>query len=360
MKGTYFICIDGYKGECYPDAKGATITAMVQRALSRMDASGVAVRLFVSGNFDALSRIPQNADGIGTILLGLSLDLSLTSQVNGHVLDPSSLNASDVVAVTRARVAELCTAKPDLKNLLDDSKIKLLVEGIRGNYNLLEAKMTEINSCDTEQKVRDVINNTTDDTITVQRNNLRALEFSLDSTQVRKLNELMMWVASMVSTGGGAPLTFLQSALYYTFREKYLLESEITNIYSILLRISEIGVVVFRSDDLIKILKESSAHEVDPADSDSQSEELSRAEIELCRRFIKNACDPVDYARFKFDGFFDAMAHKTHLHLGDENVVNLAVLSCYVKALCESGTDKNLAELFASTPLYGGTITSKY
>jgi hypothetical protein len=257
------------------------------------------------------------------------------------VLDSSLLNTSDVEAVTRARVAELCTAKTDLKGLLDESKIKLLIEGIRGNYSHLEAKMTEINSCDTEQRVRDVISNMTEDIITVQRNNLKALDSSLNSNQIRKLNELLMWVASM----GGASVKFLQSALYYTFREKYLLESEIANTYSTLLRVNEWGQVVFKSDELIKILTEGNTHEADSADRDPQDEELSKAEIDLCRRFIKNACDSVDYTRFKFDDFFDAMARKAHLHLGDDNAVNFAVFSSCVNVLCEDGEDENLIEL---------------
>lgn len=340
MKGTYFICIDGYDRRGQPDATDA-ITAMVQRALSKTDSSAIAIRLFVSGNSDALSRIPQNADGISTIVLGTNPNFQTTSQVNGQLPDSSLLNASDVEAVTRARVAELCTAKPDLKGLLDESKIKLLIEGIRGNYNHLEAKMTEINSCDTEQRVRDVISNTTDDMITVQRNNLKALDSSLNSNQFRKLNELLKWVAG----AGGATVKLLQSALYYTFREKYLLESEISNTYSTLLRVNEWGQVVFKSDDLIKILTEGNTHESDSADRDPQNEEISKAEIDLCRRFIKNACDSVDYTRFKFDTFFDAMAHKAHLHLGDENAVNFAVFSSCVKVLCEDGKDENLVEL---------------
>jgi hypothetical protein len=341
MKGTYFICIDGYDGRGQPDATDATIRAMVQRALSKTDSSAIAIRLFVSGNSDALSRIPQSADGISTVVLGTKLGFQTTSQVNGQVLDSSLLNTSDVEAVTRARVAELCTAKTDPKGLLDESKIKLLIEGIRGNYSHLEAKMTEINSCDTEQRVRDVISNMTEDIITVQRNNLKALDSSLNSNQIRKLNELLMWVASM----GGASVKFLQSALYYTFREKYLLESEIANTYSTLLRVNEWGQVVFKSDELIKILTEGNTHEADSADRDPQDEELSKAEIDLCRRFIKNACDSVDYTRFKFDDFFDAMARKAHLHLGDDNAVNFAVFSSCVNVLCEDGEDENLIEL---------------
>lgn len=351
MKGTYFICLDGYSGRGQADAKGATITAMMQRALAKSDASGIAIRLLVTGDHDALSKLPHKADSIETIVLGPDPGLQTISQVNGHESDPYSLNAKDVEAVTRARVDEMCSTKPDLKGLLDESKIKLLVEGIRGNYNHLEAKITEIKSCNTEQKVLEVVNNTTDDMVTVLRNNLKTLEASLDSTQIRKLNELLVWVASM-SPASGVPVSFLQSVLYYTFRENYLLESEISSTYSILLRINERGAVMFRSHELIKILRESSAQKGNSVDYDPQNEELSRGEIDLCRRFIRNACDPLDYARFRFDNFFDAMAYKAHLHLGDENAVNFTVFSTYVRVLCEEGADENLTKLRSSASVW--------
>jgi hypothetical protein len=154
---------------------------MVQRTLSRTDASGIATRVFVSGNSDSLFIIPQDADSSVTIVLGPNRGLRTTSQVNEQRSHLSLLNESDIEADTRALVTELCTTKPGPKGLLDEFQINFLIESIRGNYNL-EAKMTEINSGDTKQKVRDVINNTTDDMDTVQRNNLKALESSLDST----------------------------------------------------------------------------------------------------------------------------------------------------------------------------------
>lgn len=275
MKGTYFIRIDEYDGRGKPDTPDATIVAMVQRALSKADSSAISVRLFVSSNSDALSGIPQDAEGITTVELGTNSCFKTTSQVNPEVPNSSLLNASDVEAVTRARIVELCTVKSDLKGLLDESKIKLLIDGIRGNYNHLEAKMTEINSCDTEQKIRDVISNMTEDMTTVQRNNLKTLDSSLNPNQVRKLNELLMWVASR----GGATITFLQSALYYTFREKYFLKSEIANTYSTVLRVDQWGYVTFRSDQLIKILTEGNTDEVDSANRDPPTKSSAKLKL---------------------------------------------------------------------------------
>ena len=346
MKGTYFICIDGFDGRSQLDNAEDTLSAIVQRAMSHTD-SGVSIRFFMSGSSEALSKITQDIEGIESIVLGRQDNHDqVTAQVSDKVYDELQrtrlLNASDLEAVIRARIIEVCKVKPDLKAILSEPNIKMLVEGIRGNYNHLEAKITEIYACDTVKKVQDVINNTSDDIKTVQRNNLKALNASLNSNQILKLNELLVWVAGMRDS---ATIKFLQSALYFTFRENFLLESEIITTYSPLLKIDEYGGVVFRSDESVKILTTSDAESPDTAPTSLHIEEISRAEIDLCRRFIKNACDAVDYARFRFDEFFDAMAYKANICLDDENVLNLTVLSLCLKVLCAAEKNENLDKL---------------
>lgn len=345
MKGTYFICIDGFDRRGQLDREEATISAIAQRAMTKADSSGISIRFFLSGTPEALSRTPQPAEGVHTITLGPGNDSPLgpaDDRGDDDSLSKPPLNASDLETVTRFRVTELCKAEPDLKEFLTEPNIKLLIEGIRGNYNHLEAKITEINSCETERQVQDVIKNTSVDMDRVQRNRLKALDISLSSDQVRKLNELLVWVAGV---SNGPTIKFLQSALYLTFRENFRLESEIRNTYSVLLKTDEDGVVTLKSDELIKILRENDSRDPESDAMDSHTEEISLAEIDLCRRFIKNACDSVDYARFKFDEFFDAMAHKAHLHLGDESVVNFTVFTSCINVLSEAGQDDNLEKL---------------
>lgn len=130
-----------------------------------------------------------------------------------------------------------------------------------------------------------------------------------------------------------------------TFRENFRLESEFRNTYSALLRIDADGIVTLKSDELIRILRENESKDPDSDVAGPHTEEISPAEIDLCRRFIKNACDPADFTRFKFDEFFDAMRHKAHLRLGDENTVNFGVFSKCVNVLSESGDDANLEKL---------------
>lgn len=345
MKGTYFICIDGFDSHGQLDKEEATIEAIAQRAMAKTDTSGISLRFFLSGTPEALARVPQPSEGVHTITLGTGNESTLSSVGDRGDEESSSiplLNASDLEAVTRFRVTELCKAEPDLKEFLTDTNIALLIEGIRGNYNHLEAKIAEISSCETERQVQDVIKNTSVDMNRVQKDRLKALDVSLSTDQVKKLNELLVWVAGV---SNGPTIKFLQSALYLTFRENFRLESEIRNTYSTLLKTDDEGVVTFKSDELIKLLRENDSQDPESDIADPHTDEITLAEIDLCRRFIKNACDSVDYTRFKFDEFFDTMAHKAHLHLGDELTVNFAVFSSCVNVLNDTEENANLEKL---------------
>lgn len=66
----------------------------------------------MSGRSQVLSKITRNSDGIETVVLGPQEDYGQkTTQVRDK---ESPLNASDLEAVTRARVMDICKVKPDL------------------------------------------------------------------------------------------------------------------------------------------------------------------------------------------------------------------------------------------------------
>jgi len=227
-------------------------------------------------------------------------------------------NADDLKAVTRSRIKDVCKTKPDLKAILSEANIELLLEGIHGNYKNLEATITETNACDTKGKVQDVINNTSADMNTVQRNRVKTLDAHLNSRQAQVLNVLLVWVASL----GDQPSTrLLQSVLFFTFSEDFLLADQIATTCSPVLMINKEGRVGFK-DGLRDILTASDTSDSESPLSQLHNEAISGAEVNLCRRFIKNACEPIDYARFRFDDFFEAMAQKVHIHLDDRNTVN--------------------------------------
>jgi hypothetical protein len=355
MKGTYFICIDGFDGRGQLDSAETMMSTIARQATSTADSNGVSLRLFISGNDEALAEVSQGVEGIHTIVLGQSGDsLQPTERAtdNADVTLPSEPlpNASDLEAVTRARINDVCRTKPELKAILSEANIELLLEGIRGNYKNLEAKITEINACDTKGKVQDVINNTSADMNTVQRNRVKTLDALLNSRQAQVLNGLLVWVAGL----SDQPSTkLLESVLFFTLGEEFLITDQIATIFSPLLVVDKEDRVGLK-DGLRDILSSSYTSGSAFAHSQLHAEAISGAEVNLCRRFIRNACDPTDYARFGFDDFFEAMTQKVHIHLDDENAVNVTIISLCVDALFDRRKDGNLEAMrdYASTSFY--------
>ncbi|KAL1799853.1 hypothetical protein ACET3X_000195 [Alternaria dauci] len=346
MKGTYFICMDGFDGRGQLDTAEAMLSTISRRTTSPAESNGIALRFFISGNDDLFSEVSQAVEGIPTIVLGPRGDVTRSTERVGDDSDTASVleqlpNASDLEAVTRARIKDVCKTKPALKAILTEENIKLLLEGIRGNYKNLEAKITEINACDTKGKVQDVINNTSADMDTVQRNRVKTLDALLSSRQAHVLNDLLVWVAGLSYQ---PPTKLLESVLFFNFGEEFLLADQISTTYSPVLVIDKEGRVGFK-DGIRDILSVSDSSGSESAISQLHAEAISGAEVSLCRRFIKNACDPADYARFRFDDFFQAMEQKVHIHLDSEHDVNVTILGKCIDALFDSRKDDNLAEL---------------
>ncbi|CAN9082306.1 unnamed protein product [Alternaria sp. RS040] len=346
MKGTYFICMDGFDGRGQLDTAETMMSTISHHTTSPAESNGITLRFFISGNDEAFSEVSQAVESIPTIVLGPRGDIVRSPERASGNSDIASLpeqlpNASDLEAVTRARIKDVCKTKPALKAILTEDNIKLLLEGIRGNYKNLEAKITEINACDTKGKVQDVINNTSADMDTVQRNRLKTLDALLNSRQAHVLNDLLVWVAGLSYQ---PPTKLLESVLFYNFGEEFLLADQIATTYSPVLVIDKEGRVGLK-DGLKDILSVSDSSGSESAISQLHAEAISGAEVNLCRRFIKNVCDPTDYARFRFDDFFQAMEQKVHIHLDSGNDVNVTILEKCVDALFDSRKEDKLEEL---------------
>jgi len=327
------------------------ISAIAGQTSSSAKSNGVSLRLFVSGNEDALSEVAPASKGVDTILLGKRGGSEESMRRAGNDSDTASdllSNASDLRAVTRARIEEVCKHKPGLKAILDDSNIELLLQGIGGNYRNLEAKITEINACDTKRKVQAVINDTSADMNTVQRNRIKALDALLDLRQAQVLNGILVWVAGCSHP---PPTKLLESVLFFKFGEEYLLADQITTIYSPVLKVDKEDRMRLKAG-LREILSTSASTGADSARSQLHSETISEAEVSLCRRFIRNACDATDYARFRFDDFFDAMAQKVHIHLDDDNTLNVTIIQLCVEVLFDSRKDENIEAMRAYASLW--------
>jgi len=348
MQGTYFICIDGLEGGGQGGSVDATITAIAQFAMS--DIKGIAFRFYISGTDGALSHIPLNDPNVSNILLGRckylgneTVRVEDDEEIDEVLLAPL-VNASDLEAVARARIEEIVEEKTDLREILTESNIKKMVAGVRGHYAHLEAKVTQINACDTKQKVQNVVNSAGDDLKTDLEASLKALESSLNMNQIERLNELLVWV---IGLKGGNSVELLQSALFLAFGETLMLKSLVATTFSNLLAIEGDDRIKLRSDQMRPILS-AKEHNVSRVGIGNLSTvDLTENEIELCRRFVRNACGSYDFERFRFEHFFNHLAGKqnTHVHVEEENALDVRITLSCLKALCEKKEDSNLDKL---------------
>ena len=198
MKGIYFICIDGFDDCGQSEETAATISAIVRFIRSQDVSKDVCFRLFLSDSCKTLSAISQDDKNGSTFAVNLMQGLNTKKTRESDlrdvgVSDSPRPNADDIKGITNVRVLEACNIKPDLKGILNKPNIQLLLHSISGNYPRLEAKVAAIMTCDTERKVLNVINNSRDDINTFQRNSLKALDSSLDSTRIRVLYHIFQF-----------------------------------------------------------------------------------------------------------------------------------------------------------------------
>ncbi|KAL5424597.1 hypothetical protein PMIN04_003135 [Paraphaeosphaeria minitans] len=352
MKGTYYICIDGFGSE---DAH-EMITTIAQNVLS--DIKGISIRLYFSGSNQVAARISQDDHAVRRILLGPVKDLGnkMVRLSPSELEEPSTLvslvNASDLEAIARARVEEIGKKKPDLKTVMTDENIKKLVAGVRGHYDHLEAKMIQIDACDSEQKIQDVIDSIEDDLKTSISTSLKVFAESLNAEQTRQLNELLVWVVG----GRNNSIEFLQSALFYAFHRTFMLRDLIATTFSGLLTLDEYSNVRLKSDQVLEILREENKSHLKLARPGSTIVELTQAEIDLCSHIVKNVCGDHVYGRFNFDDFFNSLAGKQRasIQVDDEYPLDVIITRVSLQVLCETNYEEHLSRLrrYASVWFY--------
>ncbi|KAJ4305532.1 hypothetical protein N0V90_001063 [Kalmusia sp. IMI 367209] len=346
MKGTYYICIDGFEARDGDGNAEDTIATIAQNVLS--DIKGVSIRLYFSGTNEAVARLPQDDRSVRRLLLGPIKDLGnkivrLSPDENHESLTMIPLiNASDLEAIALARVEEIGKKKPDLKTVMTEANIKKLVAGVHGHYVHLEVKLVEIDACDTEQEIQQVIDSIGDDLKTSVRRSLKVFSESLSTEQIRQLNELLVWIVGSIDT-----IDFLQSALYLEFRKTFMLRDLIATTFSGLLTVDEYDRVKLKSDQVLPVLREENKSHLKLSRPGLTTTELTQAEIDLCSSIVKNVCGDHVYGRFKFDDFFNSLAGKQRasVQVDDEDALNVVITRSLLQAICESKDEKHLDRL---------------
>ncbi|KAF2009622.1 hypothetical protein BU24DRAFT_455567 [Aaosphaeria arxii CBS 175.79] len=358
LSGTYFICIDGYNGYDSSGVAGATLKAIAKDAIPEEKASeGISFRFFLSGTPDGVAIIPQN-NSVRRIVLGRASneDDEDDEDVEAATSTSPYVNSSDLEAVARAKVDDLAQKRPDLKSFMTEENFKKLLASVRGHFGHLEAKLTQINACDTEQKLQAVIDSAGYDVNKSVRDSIEAFNSSLSAAQIQQVNELLVWI---VGGQTAVSIDLLQSALYLSFQRNFMLRDLVATTFSGLLTFNNNDMVKLKSKQLLQVLAENGQRLVQtnalglPANNLGQ-EHLHHSEIELCRRFIRNACGQVDYDRFNFEAFFDALAgkQKAYVHVVDSDNLNVTIARSCLKVLCVTPEDKNLKALREHSALW--------
>ncbi|KAJ4352115.1 uncharacterized protein N0V89_007461 [Didymosphaeria variabile] len=352
MKGTYYICIDGFASQEAEEL----VTTIAQNVLC--DIKGISIRLYFSGTHQLAARIPQDDHGVRRILLGPVKDLGnkMVRLGAGEIEETSTfvslINASDLEAVARARVEDIGKKKPDLKNVMTEENIKKLVAGVHGHYDHLEAKMIQIDTCDSEQKVLDVIASIGDDLKTSISNSLKVFSESLNAEQTRQINELLVWVVG----GKNISIEFLQSALYSAFHRTFMLRDLIATTFSGLLTLDEYSNVRLKSDQLLEVLREENKSHLKLSRTGLNNVELTQAEIDLCSHIVKNVCGKHVYGRFNFDDYFSSLAGKQRasVQVDDERPLDVIITRTCLETLCTTNDEEHLNKLrrYASVYFY--------
>lgn len=263
-------------------------------------------------------------------------------RLNANEIDETTVvslvNASDLEAIARARVEEIGKKKPDLKTVMTEENIKKLVAGVRGHYDHLEAKMIQIDACDSEQKIQHVIDSIGDDLKTSISTSLKVFSESLNAEQIRHLNELLVWIVG----GRNISIDFLQSALYHAFNRTFMLRDLIATTFSGLLTLDEYDNVRLKSDQALEILREENKSHLKLARPGSKAVELTQAEIDLCSHIVKNVCGEHVYGRFNFDDFFNSLAGKQRaaVQVDDEYPLEVIITRICLEALCKTDDEQ--------------------
>jgi len=348
---TYFLCIDGYQSSKEDDRDDRALAEIIRSAMQ--NEHKIALRFFISTDLEDLAKIPfDDGSRPPDITLGLPQNVTKSrgdtfgTHADGTFLNGRLLNQDDLIRVARFRIDTMCRKKPELKNLLDGIDFDVperLAVAARGYYANLDSKLRQINTCESEEKVKAIIDHADDDMETTVKESIMALNTSLTENDVENLNEMLVWII-----GGYSPIhvDLLQAALYLAVGQNFMLRTLIELKYSTLLKLDESGFVTLQSDDLERILRATGTSQ-SGTDFSKNKNLLHIGEIDVVDRFVKNVCGDDLYNRFDFSSFFNVKRGKkeTSVSVGSPNSLNIQILHRCLTALSTGRNDYRLAKL---------------
>lgn len=356
QQGKCFLCLDGFASK--EDRMSSALVAKMARqaTLPQSDLKGCSVRLFLTAASSDVSSIPFDDESV-VEHRSLGPDPSSDLDSDGGGPPEPFTNQGDLMVVAQARVQELRILKPEIGGLLTEADIQAIVTGVKGHYENLESKLKQISACSCNEDVREIIDKAEEGFTSTTQNSIKSLNQSLNPEAIAQLNELLRW---MKGCRTWTKLDLLQSALVFTLGKTLFLRTMIKTRFSTLLTIDAQDVVT-GPDGLGEILSAAELDDSDTIATDRAANVLNEAEVELCRRFIRNACGSYDFERFQFDDFFNAHIGRqvSKIRLDSEEVLQLTILQTCVRSLAERQDDARFFALrrYASIWFYEHLVT---
>lgn len=341
MKGTYFICIDGYDSRVRINAADA-ISCIVNYALDESVGDGVSTRLMISGTEDMATGCFENSY-VKRIAIG---------------------NPEDLKIVCRMKIRDIIKEKPELEAFLEafleEDKKESPIDGIK-SFKHLNDKIAHIKTCKSDREVRNVIDTIGDGWDLLLEEEVRSLHLSLEATEVKQLTEILTWIVGLryATDRIYVPLDVLQGVLWLKFDQTFFLKTSISRIYSRLLTIDEDGDVSLKSNEYYRILslqeknkKLKETRKNFKGSNNVSDQELTQPEIDMCKRIVQKTFPKEDYKRFNFDQFFQTLKEKPKTDFViDANAAQASILVSCIDAI-QKPAESVLKGLRAYASLY--------
>lgn len=326
-----YICIDGYHG----DLEGTDTSTCFARAMRTAfeDRACERVRLLFTGTYHDLAMTPFGSQSYPELALGRLVFEPAPATGDRQI---QYRNHDDLVAVAGRHLSSVGNKKPELKKFFDSLDFDIaawLVTAVGGDYNNLASKIRQLDTCESEESLKEVIKGADVAVETTLTNTLTSLERTLTQDSIRQLNEILTWVI-----GGRIPMEpeFLQTVLYLQTGQTLMLRSMIELKFATVLAINEDDEVELVSKDLAIPLTASQVSEHGYDRFEKLGDGLHAREIELVQRMVHNLCGEEVYDRFNFQKFFDTKAGRQRVSIGtgSRDMVNLTILQRCLEVLC--------------------------
>lgn len=231
MNATFYIVLDGLNQlESEPSHPLAQI---LDRMMASIDQPLLQIRAFVTGQ-------PASMSGILRAMEQRPLEVNLSPSES---IEQDALNHDDILLYAEAGLKDIPfyrqTQESENRTMKDRVK-QTLALGVRGDFDLLKLKLSEIAEAREEAKVEEILRRANEDRAQAIERHVKQLDERLTVREIEELNVMLIWAISGI---GWPSISLLDSALSLqpgTNRLLGYLDQRIRDRYSELFNIDDI------------------------------------------------------------------------------------------------------------------------